>query len=326
MDLESLYYFRELTKDLNMTRTAHRLFLSQQTLSNHIARLEKDCGTPLFYRKPRLSLTEAGRTLLRFASSVADQEKEFRETLSELIDESRGVIRFGASFIRYNYMLPSILPTFSEKYPQVSLQLTDDTSGHLMAKLDQGELDVVLSVRNENLPGLSSTLLLSNQLYLLVSDRLLEQYYGPEAAAAIKEQSRRGAQLEDFAKLPFLLITPPNKLGSIIANCFEEAGVVPRVYLSTGYLRMSVALASQGLCAAFSTTMPLHKVQQNLAPDVNVFPVLYKRNPVSHDLYLAYYENRYHPRYVSCFIQLIREYFNRINTLDLTHIAGRKKG
>ena len=31
MDLESLYYFRELTKDLNMTRTAHRLFLSQQT-------------------------------------------------------------------------------------------------------------------------------------------------------------------------------------------------------------------------------------------------------------------------------------------------------
>ena len=60
MDLESLYYFRELTKDLNMTRTAHRLFLSQQTLSNHIARLEKDCGTPLFYRKPRLSLTEAG--------------------------------------------------------------------------------------------------------------------------------------------------------------------------------------------------------------------------------------------------------------------------
>ena len=60
---------------------------------------------------------------------------------------------------------------------------------------------MILSVRNENLPGLSSTLLLSNQLYLLVSDRLLEQYYGP-AAQAIKEQSRRGAQLEDLPNCP----------------------------------------------------------------------------------------------------------------------------
>ena len=34
-----------------MTQTAKRLFLSQQTLSNHIARLEKWCGIPLFYRK-----------------------------------------------------------------------------------------------------------------------------------------------------------------------------------------------------------------------------------------------------------------------------------
>mgnify|MGYP002383345076 CR=1 FL=1 len=40
MDLESLHYFAELTKDLNMTQTAKRLYRSQQTLSNHIARLE----------------------------------------------------------------------------------------------------------------------------------------------------------------------------------------------------------------------------------------------------------------------------------------------
>ena len=36
MDLTSLYYFSELAKDLHMTRTANRLFISQQTLSNHI--------------------------------------------------------------------------------------------------------------------------------------------------------------------------------------------------------------------------------------------------------------------------------------------------
>ena len=39
MELVSLYYFTELAKDLHMTRTAERLYVSQQTLSNHIARL-----------------------------------------------------------------------------------------------------------------------------------------------------------------------------------------------------------------------------------------------------------------------------------------------
>ena len=67
MDLISLYYFSELAKDLHMTRTANRLFISQQTLSNHIQRLEDYYGTKLFYRKPSLSLTTAGEFVLSFA-------------------------------------------------------------------------------------------------------------------------------------------------------------------------------------------------------------------------------------------------------------------
>ena len=60
MDLTSLYYFQELSKDLNMTRTAQRLYISQQTLSNHIQRLEQYYGVQLLYRKPALALTCAG--------------------------------------------------------------------------------------------------------------------------------------------------------------------------------------------------------------------------------------------------------------------------
>ena len=61
MDLISLYYFSELAKDLHMTRTANRLFISQQTLSNHIQRLEDYYGTKLFHRKPALPLPDYRR-------------------------------------------------------------------------------------------------------------------------------------------------------------------------------------------------------------------------------------------------------------------------
>ncbi|MBR0106870.1 MAG: LysR family transcriptional regulator, partial [Lachnospiraceae bacterium] len=72
MDLTSLYYFTELAKDLHITATANRLFLSQQSLSNHLARLEAYYGAPLFYRRPSLSLTAAGEKVLKFAQQLLD--------------------------------------------------------------------------------------------------------------------------------------------------------------------------------------------------------------------------------------------------------------
>ncbi len=156
MDIESLHYFKELTKDMNMTQTAKKLYLSQQTLSNHIARLEKQCGTALFYRKPHLALTAAGMALLEFADKVLSSEQDFKGSLADILDESSGVIRFGASFIRYYVTLPAILPTFTKRYPHVSIQLTDDTTNHLLADLQEDKLDVVLTVEKEDLPGYSS--------------------------------------------------------------------------------------------------------------------------------------------------------------------------
>ena len=70
MELESLYYFMETARDLHITRTAGRLHISQQTLSNHIARLEEYYGAKLFYRYPTLQLTGAGKDVLSFAQKV----------------------------------------------------------------------------------------------------------------------------------------------------------------------------------------------------------------------------------------------------------------
>ena len=320
MDIESLHYFKELTKDMNMTQTAKKLYLSQQTLSNHIARLEKQCGTPLFYRKPHLALTAAGMALLEFADKVLSSEQDFKGSLADILDESSGVIRFGASFIRYYVTLPAILPMFTKRYPNVSIQLTDDTTNHLLADLQEDKLDVVLTVEKEDLPGYFSLPLLSNQVYLLAADRLLRTCYGDDLRR-IKTKARRGAHLADFLKLPFYIITPPNHLGTIISNCFKEAGATPRIYLQSAQMRMSTQIASKALAATFTTSMPLITEREQLAEDVNVFHLLYKDNIVYHNLYLSYNENHYIPKYIHYFIGLIKEYFYNVNAMDLTRIV-----
>ena len=70
MDTISLYYFTEAAKDLNFTQTANRLFLSQQNLSSHIARLESKCGCKLFQRKPKVQLTYEGELFLAYAKEA----------------------------------------------------------------------------------------------------------------------------------------------------------------------------------------------------------------------------------------------------------------
>ena len=98
MDLISLYYFSELAKELHMTHTAERLFISQQTLSNHIRRMEEELGVPLFKRKPSLSLTLAGELVLSFAQKVGRDYGRLQDALSDIEGQERGMLKWAPAW------------------------------------------------------------------------------------------------------------------------------------------------------------------------------------------------------------------------------------
>ena len=65
MDLRTLRYFTVAAQELNITRAAQKLHMSQPPLSNQMKALEEELGTKLFIRgKRQLQLTDAGRLLL----------------------------------------------------------------------------------------------------------------------------------------------------------------------------------------------------------------------------------------------------------------------
>ena len=79
MNFLNLKYFLVLAEELNFTQSAERLHISQQSLSSHVSRLEKECGLQLISREPPLHLTEAG---MEFARSARVMLKE-KETLEK---------------------------------------------------------------------------------------------------------------------------------------------------------------------------------------------------------------------------------------------------
>ena len=182
MDIISLYYFKELSKDLNMTKTAERLFITQQTLSNHIIRLEKEYGVEFFHRAPKMTMTDAGRQMLEAARNILEEESKVRNIINDLKHQESGTLRFGASTQRSHNCLPAVLPAFSERYPKVNLHLTDAISPRLQELMLNDDLDLALTTVLNTHPLLTYEFVVPYRIYLCISERLLQKYYGKNTA------------------------------------------------------------------------------------------------------------------------------------------------
>ena len=318
MELVSLYYFSELAKDLHMTRTAERLYISQQTLSNHIARLESYYGTPLLFRKPALSLTPAGEYVLSSAKTILNEEANLKAILADIEQQERGILRFGASTLRMNTSLPHILSKFSERFPKVEIRLTDTISSELKELVLDGELDLALTVSSKADPRLTEDHMMDDQVYLCVADSLLQKYYG-DAAESLKACSANGAFLGNLSQLPFCLLE--NRIGEKIKECFAEAQVTPRAYITSTYTHISASVCFQRLAAAFIPHVCLAEQRQDIPEDINIFPLIYNGNPLIQQVNLIRLRDRYLPRPIRYFEDLLSGYLRAVEQVHLERIV-----
>ena len=318
MDLISLYYFSELAKDLHMTRTANRLFISQQTLSNHIQRLEDYYGTKLLYRKPTLSLTTAGEFVLGFADVMNKEQVNLKDILSDIAQQERGVLRFGASNLRLNMCLPAILPQFSTRYPNVDIRITDAVTKQLEPLVLDGSLDFAITLNGEEHPKLVNHQLMDDQVYLCVAESLLQSCCG-EAAQELKEKAIHGAEVKDFAKLPFCIFD--NRMGRQINQCFEAANITPRAYITSTYTQIGTAVCFQRLAACFISQMSLVSQQKEIPGDINIFPLNYKGQPLTQRLSLIRMKDRYLSHYSKFFLDLLFQYFSGVERVRMERMV-----
>lgn len=322
MNFESIYYFTELAKTLNMNETGEKLYISQQTLSNHIKRLEDYYGTKLFFRKPKLMLTPIGEEYLKYAEKVLTAEADMINKIRDMESEDMGKLIIGASSPRADIFIPSVIEKFTEEFPQVNLVLHEKQSQDLEEMCLENKIDIAISIdedyKNENL---TSRLLLEEKLYLCVSDRLLEKYV--EDLETLKEKSLKKIDLRDFEKVPFLLYTQDNRIRNLINKSFKEAGVKPNNYIETAYSRIALAICNKAIAAVFISQMNIKRWMHEFCDDINVFPVYSKNKPVTLGIYAIKNKNRYSTKYAKRFIELLEEYFDSFNSEKLERIAKK---
>ena len=130
---------------MNFTRASEELHITQPAVSQQIRFLEKHYKTKLFcYEGKRLMLTDAGRMLKNAAAAMMQDELELQE---RMLTSEEGIkeIRLGATKTAAETVMPKLMHTFLTRYPQIQLHMEVEMQENLLAELDRGELDFVLT-------------------------------------------------------------------------------------------------------------------------------------------------------------------------------------
>lgn len=147
MNIGQLRCFQAVSEQLNFTRAAEALYMTQTTLSYQIASLEKELGVKLFVRKHSgIELTPSGAVLKRMAPEVL---MSVENAVSETVKAAKGgssVLRLGFLGLHEQQFLPALVKKFSSDYPSVEVVMKQGTPEGMRDQLCREMLDLVFSV------------------------------------------------------------------------------------------------------------------------------------------------------------------------------------
>lgn len=246
MNFTSLKYFLVTAEELSITRAASKLYISQQALSSHILKLERELGVVLFDRYPNMRLTYAGRELADYAARIIDIERQVHRTVGDINNSLRGELRIGMSYTCGRAILPYILPEFKQNHPMIDLRLSEGNTDELEHSLQRGDLDIVIGFAPFTLEDVETVDLVDERIFLVVPDSLLNRYYGA-CYSAILSECRRDLDLELFRHMPFIMLKPGNRTRTLADEYMTQKGFVPNVIFETENIETAYELSRQGM-------------------------------------------------------------------------------
>lgn len=143
MELRHLRYFVAVAEELNFTRAAKKLHLTQPSLTRQIRHLEEELGVLLLDRtRNQLSLTEEGKSFLEDARRLLALSLETVNAVQQISRRVSDQLNLGYLF-NFNFdLLPATLTTFHQTCPQVAVNLFNMSPAEQFRALESQAIDL----------------------------------------------------------------------------------------------------------------------------------------------------------------------------------------
>ncbi|MBA2345049.1 MAG: LysR family transcriptional regulator [Rubrobacter sp.] len=223
MELRHLRYFVAVAEELNFSRAAGRMYLSQPALSQQVRKLELELGVTLFSRtKKHVELTEAGRILLEGARRVLVLVEQTAREAREVGGAEVRHLKVGFPEYANHTPVADALQTFRRRYPYVELEehetLTLQETLLQIDKLHRGTLDIGFMLKPEEDDHLEIEHVLNIELVAAL----------PKGHPLAERDEISMKELADERLILFSRNFHPRSYDYVVACC-REAGFEPKV-------------------------------------------------------------------------------------------------
>ena len=159
--------FLILAEQLNFSRAAELLNMSQPAVSKHVKALEQHYKTNLITRKGgKIQLSDGGKLLYNYLQEAKKAQNSLEFELSVLKDKfsAKGQLKLGASTTVALYILPKILSSFHKQYPEVKITLLNRNSQTIVTALIEEEIDAGIVEAKNKVPSIQYQPFLSDEV------------------------------------------------------------------------------------------------------------------------------------------------------------------
>jgi len=240
MELRQLRYFVSIVDHGSLSRAALVLHVAQPALTQQLRQLEDELGAQLLHRSAQGVLsTDAGKVFYEHAQAILKQVGDARSAVTQSTTRPSGSVTLGLPHSISGALALPLLMAVRQRYPEITLQLTEELSGNLAEQLKSGRINLAVLFDDGQLSAFAGTALVEEALMFIARTG---SAFGPP-----------GEQVSLADALATTLILPAHQQGvrPLIENMARGAGLA----LSTVIEINSIAILKSALLADMGATI-----------------------------------------------------------------------
>lgn len=307
MNLKEIEYIVTIAEEQKLSRAAEKLFVTSSALTQQLNNLEREIGTPLFFRSRSGCVpTEAGLIYLKSAKEILQIRRETDKQLQDLVNSHQGNLAIGITSEHGSSMFASIYPLFHKSYPNITINIYENNVRGQQQMLTSGGLDLGFLTLSEQQCAEDVYIPLSKEEILLAVPSIHPscQLARPTSCSAYPELDLRHVQYE-----PFAMMYKQSTMYEVILKCFQDCQIHPDILFYAQRSITALEMVSANICC---TLVPsFFAVGAYRYPFENVSFFSLPSHP-TWDIVASYKRGSYLTDAAQYFIKLAKEYWGKL--------------